>query len=221
MANNGTEPGVRGSSKSSDNATNGTRQARPTGRRMIPRTDRRIVKRVVRTTRVSEQEAQRLNEIRRQAMEDFPPVKSPPGIPARIRAARRATQAIDKHPNGRQADSQQRFEDLLLDVIHRRLLLNRIRNDRHQLVDGVVPLFALGNAEFLWDDPVRTSVVKDVVFLMPIPSHTRFVFATRQPAASACSDSTCVAEDRLLPRVGLRIRFGYRPPQSVCLTTRP
>jgi hypothetical protein len=32
--------------------------------------DRRIVKRVVRTDRVSEQEAQRLNEIRRQAMED-------------------------------------------------------------------------------------------------------------------------------------------------------
>jgi hypothetical protein len=52
--------------------------------------DRRIVKRVVRTTRVSEQEAQRLNEIRRQAMADFPPVESPVGIPSRIRAARRA-----------------------------------------------------------------------------------------------------------------------------------
>lgn len=51
---------------------------------------REIVKRVVRTTRVSEEEAQRLNEIRRQAMEDFPPVESPPGIPSRIRAARRA-----------------------------------------------------------------------------------------------------------------------------------
>jgi hypothetical protein len=53
-------------------------------------TDRRIVKRVVRTTRVSAEEAQRLNEIRRQAMEDSPPVESPPGIPSRIRAARRA-----------------------------------------------------------------------------------------------------------------------------------
>jgi hypothetical protein len=53
-------------------------------------TDRRIVKRVVRTTQVSAEEAQRLNEIRRQAMEDFPPVESPPGIPARARAARRA-----------------------------------------------------------------------------------------------------------------------------------
>jgi transcriptional regulator with XRE-family HTH domain len=57
---------------------------------MIRMTDRRIVKRVVRTTRVSAEEAQRLNEIRRQAMEEFPPVESPPGIPARIRAARRA-----------------------------------------------------------------------------------------------------------------------------------
>jgi transcriptional regulator with XRE-family HTH domain len=52
--------------------------------------DRRIVNRLVRTDRVSEQEAQRLNEIRRLAMADFPPVESPPGIPARIRAARRA-----------------------------------------------------------------------------------------------------------------------------------
>jgi hypothetical protein len=52
--------------------------------------NRKIVKRVVRTTRVSEEEAQRLNEIRRQAMEDFPPVESPSGIPSRIRAARRA-----------------------------------------------------------------------------------------------------------------------------------
>jgi transcriptional regulator with XRE-family HTH domain len=39
---------------------------------------------------VSEEEAQRLNEIRQQAMVDFPPMESPPGIPARIRAARRA-----------------------------------------------------------------------------------------------------------------------------------
>ena len=45
---------------------------------------REIVKRVVRTTRVSEEEAQRLNEIRRQAMEDFPPVESPPGINASL-----------------------------------------------------------------------------------------------------------------------------------------
>jgi hypothetical protein len=52
--------------------------------------NRKIVKRVVQTTRVTEEEAQRLNEIRRQAMEDFPPVESPPGIPSRIRAARRA-----------------------------------------------------------------------------------------------------------------------------------
>jgi len=50
--------------------------------------NRKIVKRVVRETRVTQEEAQRLNEIRRQAMEDFPPVESPPGIPARIRAAR-------------------------------------------------------------------------------------------------------------------------------------
>jgi len=52
--------------------------------------NREIVKRVVRTTRVNEEEALRLNEIRRQAMEDFPPVESPSGIPSRIRAARRA-----------------------------------------------------------------------------------------------------------------------------------
>ena len=52
--------------------------------------DRQIVKRLVRTTRVSEEEAERLNEIRRQAMQDFPPVESPPGIASRIRAARRA-----------------------------------------------------------------------------------------------------------------------------------
>lgn len=51
---------------------------------------RKIVKRVVRTTRVNEEEAHRLNEIRRQAMDDFPLVESPPGIPSRIRAARRA-----------------------------------------------------------------------------------------------------------------------------------
>ena len=52
--------------------------------------NRKIVKRVLRTTRVTEAEAQRLNEIRRQAMEDFSPLESPPGIPSRIRAARRA-----------------------------------------------------------------------------------------------------------------------------------
>ena len=52
--------------------------------------NRRIVERVVRKTRVSREEAERLDEIRRQAMEDFPPLESPPGIPSQIRAAREA-----------------------------------------------------------------------------------------------------------------------------------
>jgi len=52
--------------------------------------NRKIVKRVVRTSRVTEEKAQRSNEIRRQAMEDFQPVESPPGIASRIRAARQA-----------------------------------------------------------------------------------------------------------------------------------
>ena len=51
---------------------------------------RKIVERVVRKTRVSPEEAERLDEIRRQAMEDFPPLESPPGIPSQIRAAREA-----------------------------------------------------------------------------------------------------------------------------------
>ena len=51
---------------------------------------RKIIKCVVRTTRVSQEDADRLDEIRRQAMEDFPPLESPPGIPTRIRIARQA-----------------------------------------------------------------------------------------------------------------------------------
>ena len=51
---------------------------------------RKIIKCVVRTTRVSQEDADRLDEIRRQAMEDFPPLDSPPGIPTRIRVARQA-----------------------------------------------------------------------------------------------------------------------------------
>ncbi len=51
---------------------------------------RKIVERVVRKTRVSLEEAERRDEIRRQAMEDFPPLESPPGIPGQIRAARQA-----------------------------------------------------------------------------------------------------------------------------------
>lgn len=50
--------------------------------------NRKIVRHVVRETRIAPEEAQRLNEIRRQAMQAFPPVESPPGIPAPIRAAR-------------------------------------------------------------------------------------------------------------------------------------
>jgi hypothetical protein len=53
-------------------------------------TKRKMVKRIVPTTPINAAEAQRLNAIRRQAMEDFPPEESPPGIPSRIRAARRA-----------------------------------------------------------------------------------------------------------------------------------
>ena len=55
---------------------------------------RKIVKRVVRKGRVSAAETARLNEIRRQAMRDFPPAQkaSPLGIPAQIRAAREAKQ---------------------------------------------------------------------------------------------------------------------------------
>jgi hypothetical protein len=41
---------------------------------------REIIKRVARTTRVNDEEAHRLNEIHRQAMEDFSPVESPPGF---------------------------------------------------------------------------------------------------------------------------------------------
>jgi transcriptional regulator with XRE-family HTH domain len=66
------------------------RQAQCEPWRIIRMADRRIIKRVVRTTRVSAEEAERLNEIRRQAMRDIPPVQSPPGIPSRIRAARQA-----------------------------------------------------------------------------------------------------------------------------------
>ena len=53
------------------------------------------IRRVFRSGRVSQQEADRLNGIRRQAMEDFPPAADRPrpattGIGARIRAAREA-----------------------------------------------------------------------------------------------------------------------------------
>ena len=51
---------------------------------------RKIIKHVVRTARVSQEDAHRLDKIRRQAMEDFPPLESPPGIPTRIRVARQA-----------------------------------------------------------------------------------------------------------------------------------
>ena len=52
-------------------------------------------RRVFRTGRLSQAEADRLNEIRRQAMEDFPPAADRPqpattGIGAQIRAAREA-----------------------------------------------------------------------------------------------------------------------------------
>lgn len=56
---------------------------------------RKIVKRVTRKGRVSEEESARLNEIRRQAQRDFPPATgkpAPPGIPSQIRAAREAKQ---------------------------------------------------------------------------------------------------------------------------------
>ena len=52
--------------------------------------DRKITKRIVRENRVSQEEAQRLNEIRRQVIQDFPPLESPPGIPTQIRSARQA-----------------------------------------------------------------------------------------------------------------------------------
>jgi hypothetical protein len=57
--------------------------------------ERKIVKRVIRTGRVSAEESARLNEIRRQAERDFPPAAkkpSPPGIPSQIRAARESKQ---------------------------------------------------------------------------------------------------------------------------------
>lgn len=58
---------------------------------MLPKTP----KRVFRTSRVSEAEARRLNEIRRQVMEEFPPDPDRPrptssGVGAQIRAAREA-----------------------------------------------------------------------------------------------------------------------------------
>lgn len=59
-------------------------------------TKRTIVKRVIRKERVTPQEAERLKEIRRQAMQDFPPTKAPrlqlaqDGIGADVRRAREA-----------------------------------------------------------------------------------------------------------------------------------
>lgn len=52
--------------------------------------NRKIANRIVRNTRVSPDEAKRLDEIRQQAMKDFPPAESPPGIPSQIRAARQS-----------------------------------------------------------------------------------------------------------------------------------
>ena len=54
---------------------------------------RKISKRVVRSGRVSKEESARLNEIRQQVKQEFPPAApkpSPPGIPSQIRSTREA-----------------------------------------------------------------------------------------------------------------------------------